>query len=79
MLARNAEGPLEMCFRFRPIRHGRQLVISPAVRWISASHNFSLVVSTIVIASPMQLPSILELPELRMGACQVCFLIVETV
>src|SRR3974377_222805 len=28
--------------------------ISPAVRWMSASHHFSLVVSTAVIASPMQ-------------------------
>ena len=28
--------------------------ISPAMRWISASHHLSLVVSTAVIASPMQ-------------------------
>src|SRR6202043_964063 len=28
--------------------------MSPATRWTSASHHFSLVVSTAVIASPMQ-------------------------
>src|ERR1700738_5353669 len=33
---------------------GDSSAISPAVRWISASHNFSLAVSTAVIASPMQ-------------------------
>ena len=33
---------------------GNMSAILPAVRWISASHHFSLVVSIAVIASPMQ-------------------------
>ena len=39
---------------FAAFSSGDSSTISPAMRWMSASHHFSLVVSTAVIASPMQ-------------------------
>ena len=55
LLTRDRERALEIGFRFRRIRLAATCsAISPAMRLTSASHHLSLVVSTAVIASPMQ-------------------------
>ena len=45
--------------------------ISPAMRWTSASHHVSLVVSTVVHRFANAAPSFIELAEFRIGSRQI--------